>query len=196
LAPVARSIGGPAVRAAATVGGNLFAPSPYGDFAVALLALDAVVAVESPEGLREFGLETFFQSRGRLAAGSIVTALRFSRPSSGGFRFAKISRVKPNGAAVMSLAAMIEMREGRIAVARIALGAMAAMPVRAHRVEHELMGATPEPGEIERAVASAAADISPASDAIASEWYRRTVLPVHLRRLLSSGQHDSPRAGP
>jgi hypothetical protein len=46
LAPVARSIGGPAVRAAATVGGNLFAPSPYGDFSVALLALGAIVSRE------------------------------------------------------------------------------------------------------------------------------------------------------
>jgi len=35
----ARSIGGPAVRNMGTVGGNLFAPSPYGDFTVALLAL-------------------------------------------------------------------------------------------------------------------------------------------------------------
>ena len=40
LHPVARIIGGPAVREAATVGGNLFAPSPYGDFAAALLALE------------------------------------------------------------------------------------------------------------------------------------------------------------
>src|SRR5437762_2326400 len=31
----ARSIGGPAVRNMGTVGGNLFAPSPYGDFTVA-----------------------------------------------------------------------------------------------------------------------------------------------------------------
>ena len=37
LHPVARAVGGPAVREAATVGGNLFAPSPYGDFAAALL---------------------------------------------------------------------------------------------------------------------------------------------------------------
>src|SRR5882724_11392489 len=29
---VAREIGGPALRAMATVGGNLFAPAPYGDF--------------------------------------------------------------------------------------------------------------------------------------------------------------------
>ena len=50
LAPVARAIGGPAVRSAATVGGNLFAPSPYGDFGVALLALDAVISVEGTGG--------------------------------------------------------------------------------------------------------------------------------------------------
>ena len=43
IAPVARAVGGPAVRNMATVGGNLFAPAPYGDFAVALLALDATV---------------------------------------------------------------------------------------------------------------------------------------------------------
>src|SRR5262252_9431839 len=43
LHAVARLVGGPAVRAMATVGGNLFAPSPYGDLAVALLALDATV---------------------------------------------------------------------------------------------------------------------------------------------------------
>jgi hypothetical protein len=83
LAPAARSIGGPAVRTAATVGGNLFAPSPYGDFGVALLALDAAVSIESHEGLREFSLEAFFQSRGRLAPGSIVTAVQFARPAPG-----------------------------------------------------------------------------------------------------------------
>ena len=46
LQPVALSIGGPAVRNMATVGGNLFAPYPYGDFAVALLALGAEVLSE------------------------------------------------------------------------------------------------------------------------------------------------------
>jgi xanthine dehydrogenase small subunit len=186
LAPVARSIGGPAVRAAATIGGNLFAPSPYGDFGVALLALDAAVSIESRDGLRDLSLEAFFQSRSRLAGGAIVTAVRFSRPAPGDFRFVKVSRVKPKGAAVMSIAAVIATKEGRISTARISLGAMAGTPVRAHRLEQALTGATLGPRDIERAVASAAADISPASDAIASEWYRKTVFPVHLRRLLSS----------
>ena len=39
--PVARLIGGPQVRNMGTVGGNLFAAHPYGDFAVALIALGA-----------------------------------------------------------------------------------------------------------------------------------------------------------
>ena len=45
LAPVARAVGGPQIRNMATVGGNLFAPHPYGDFAVALLALGARVVL-------------------------------------------------------------------------------------------------------------------------------------------------------
>src|SRR6266567_3576600 len=61
----ARSIGGPAVRNMGTVGGNLFAPSPYGDFTVALLALDAVVSVQSGFGARDVPTEEFLQSRER-----------------------------------------------------------------------------------------------------------------------------------
>ncbi len=186
LAPVARSIGGPAVRSAATVGGNLFAPSPYGDFGVALLALDAAVSIESPEGPSELPLEAFFQSRLQLAAGSIVTEVRFPRPAPDVFRFVKVSRVKPKGVAVLSMAAVVATKQGRVATVRVALGAMAGTPVRAHSLEQVLKGAFPAPQEIEQAVASAAVDISPASDAIASEWYRRAVLPVYLRRLLST----------
>jgi len=55
LHPVARIIGGPAVREAATVGGNLFAPPPYGDFAAALLALDATVMLAGGFGQRALG---------------------------------------------------------------------------------------------------------------------------------------------
>jgi CO/xanthine dehydrogenase FAD-binding subunit len=102
------------------------------------------------------------------------------------FRFVKISRVKPNGAAVLSIAALLSRTEGHVSAARIALGAMANTPVRAHNLEAALRETALTPREIERAVVSAAADTSPSSDAIASEWYRKAVLPVHLRRLLST----------
>jgi xanthine dehydrogenase small subunit len=186
LAPVARSIGGPAVRSAATVGGNLFAQSPHGDFGAALLALDAVVSIESPEGFCELDLETFFKSRAQLAYGSIVTAVRFRRPAPDDFRFVKISRVKPSGAAVLSIAAVVSTTEGRVSKVRVALGAMAETPIRTHSLEEALKGAALILPEIHRAAASAVSDTSPSSDAIASEWYRKAVLPVHLRRLLST----------
>src|ERR1700751_6369881 len=63
LHPVARVVGGPAVREAATVGGNLFAPSPYGDVAAALLALDATVMLAGGYGGRELPLEELLLRR-------------------------------------------------------------------------------------------------------------------------------------
>ena len=51
LAPAARSVAGPAVRNMATVGGNLFARPPFGDFGVALLALNARIAMSDGQVL-------------------------------------------------------------------------------------------------------------------------------------------------
>jgi CO/xanthine dehydrogenase FAD-binding subunit len=184
LAPVAKVIGGPAVRAAATVGGNLFAPSPYGDFGVALLALDATISVEDTGGASEFSAETFFGARDDLAAGSIVTAVTFRRPAEGAFRYLKVSRVRPKGAAVLSIAVMLNRTNGIVTEARIAFGAMAKTPIRSHGAENALTGMVLTAESIERAAMAAAEDTSPATDAIASGWYRKAVLPVHLRRLL------------
>jgi xanthine dehydrogenase small subunit len=184
LAPVARAIGGPAVRAAATVGGNLFAPSPYGDFGVALMALDATVSVEDAGGTREFSAEDFFGARDGLAAGSIVTGVAFRRPSEGAFRFFKVSRVRPKGAAVLSIAAMLNRAGGMVVEPRIAFGAMARTPIRAPGAENALAGMPLTAESIKQAAEIAAEETSPATDAIASGWYRKTVLPVHLRRLL------------
>ena len=88
--------------------------------------------------------------------------------------------------AVLSIAAVVSKTDDRVSEARVALGAMAETPVRAHSLEGVLKGAALTPPEIERAVASAVVDTSPSSDAIASDWYRKAVLPVHLRRLLST----------
>jgi xanthine dehydrogenase small subunit len=184
LAPVAKAIGGPAVRAAATVGGNLFAPSPYGDFGAALLALDATISIEDAGGTRDLSAEAFFGARDNLGAGSIVTAVTFRRPVDGAFRYLKVSRVRPKGAAVLSIAAILNRTGGIVVEPRIALGAMAKTPIRAHAAENALTGTALTAESIERAAAAAAGETSPATDAIASGWYRATVLPVHLRRLL------------
>jgi CO/xanthine dehydrogenase FAD-binding subunit len=183
LHPVARAVGGPALRTMATVGGNLFAPSPYGDFATALLALDATVALGGGYGGREQPLAELLSSRGR-GAGGLVQAVTFERPAGETFRFRKAARVKPKGIAVITIAATLPLSGGQVTGARIAYGAMAPTPIRVPAVERALEGRTLDAAGIAPALAVAVEGTSPATDAIASAWYRLEVAPVHLRRLL------------
>jgi CO/xanthine dehydrogenase FAD-binding subunit len=181
LAPVAESIGGPAVRNMATVGGNLFAWSPYGDFAVALLALGATVVSEGIDGEEVVNLEAFLKDGPK--RGRIVRAVRFTTPPA--FRYLKVTRKHPHGASVLSIAAMLPVTGGKVTGARVAYGAMAPRPMRAKAVEAALDGNAIDEAAIGAAAKVAADGTAPEDDPQASAWYRKEVLPVHLRRLLS-----------
>jgi len=181
----ARSIGGPAVRNMGTVGGNLFAPNPYGDFTVALLALDATVAVQGGFGARDIPIEEFLQARDR-QAGTLVLSVSCTRPASNeAFHYRKIARIKPKGGSVITLAAHLPVSGGRIAGARIALGSMAPTQIRARAAERALEGRALDAATIAAAASAATEGTSPSDNALGSAWYRREIVGVHLRRLLS-----------
>jgi CO/xanthine dehydrogenase FAD-binding subunit len=181
----ARSIGGPAVRNMGTVGGNLFAPSPFGDFTVALLALDAVVSTQGSLGVRDVPIDEFLQARER-QSGTLVLGVSCQRPNAAeAFRYRKIARIKPKGGSVITLAAHLPMNVGRIVGARIALGSMAPVPIRARAAERALEGRALDAAAIGAAAAVIGEGTSPADNAIASAWYRREVAGVFLSRLLT-----------
>jgi CO/xanthine dehydrogenase FAD-binding subunit len=184
LHPAARAVGGPAIRSMATVGGNLFAPSPYGDFTTALLALDAAVAVQDGYGSRDMPIEELLAARERGTRGLIAAVSLARSVGPDVLRFRKVARVRPKGIAVLTIAAVLPLAGGRVAGARVAYGAMGRTPIRARAVERALEGRTLDPAGIAAALVAAAEGTAPASDAIASDWYRREILPVHLRRLL------------
>jgi CO/xanthine dehydrogenase FAD-binding subunit len=183
LHPVARSIGGPAVRAMATAGGNLFAPSPYGDLTAALLALGATVTLAQGSGTKTVEIEDFLQHRNKLAP-SVVTAIAFLRPTAGRFHYRKVIRRRPVSAAVVTIAAVLPVKRGRIAGARIVYGAMAETAMRARAVEAALEGKALDEAAITAAANVAIEGTAPQDDAYASAWYRREVLAIHLKRLL------------
>lgn len=178
LHPVARVIGGPQVRNMGTVGGNLFAPHPYGDFAVALIALGARANVVG-QGPR--AVEDLMRDRSRAP---LVASVEFARPRQGTFGFHKVSRVKPKGASVMSIAVLAPRDGGRMRGVRVAFGAMGPAPMRGSGAERALEGQSLDAATIARAVAQAAEGLDPPTDSLASAWYRREVAGVHLRRLL------------
>jgi CO/xanthine dehydrogenase FAD-binding subunit len=184
LKPVADSIGGPAIRNMATVGGNLFAPAPYGDFAVALLALGTTVTVETSTGEKSVDLEAFLKARSGHRT-QVVRSVTFGQPPDGAFRFRKVIRKHPHGAAVLAIAAVLPVTGGRLVGVRVAYGAMAPTAIRADAVEKALEGKTLDAAAIDAAVKIAAEGTKPATDTQATDWYRRQVLPVHLRRLLA-----------
>lgn len=184
LRPVTAAIGGPAVRAMATVAGNLFAPYPFGDLAVALLALDAMVSVESGDGEKSLAIDAFLAVRDTMPA-TIVKDVRFTLPPANAFRSRKVTRKHPRGAAVLSIAAVLPQAGGKIAGARVAFGAMAPTAMRASAVEAALEGHALDAAAIESAVKVAADGCAPLTDPQASAWYRLAVLPVHLKRLLA-----------
>jgi CO/xanthine dehydrogenase FAD-binding subunit len=185
LHPAAKAVGGPAIRCMATIGGNLFAPAPFGDLATALLALDATVAIQGGYSGRETPLEEVLALRSRGGFRDIIASIsipRLTAPES--FRFLKVTRVKPKGAAILTIAAVIPTAGGRIANARIAYGAMAPTPIRAKAVERALEGCKLDSSGTASALVFAIEGTSPADDSISSAWYRREVLPVHLKRVL------------
>jgi CO/xanthine dehydrogenase FAD-binding subunit len=181
LAPVARAIGGPQIRNMATVGGNLFAPHPYGDLAVALLALGARVALAGQSGAAR-PLADVVRDRGRVG---LVASVQVPRPQApADFGFLKASRIKPKGVSVLSVAAHLPRQGGRIRGARVVFGAMGPTPLQAIAVERVLDGQNLDAATIARAAQVAVDGLDPPTDALATAWYRREVAGVHLKRLL------------
>lgn len=178
LHPVARVIGGPQVRNMGTVGGNLFAPHPYGDFTVALIALGAK-AVLVGQGAR--AVEDLMRDRSRAP---LVGAVEFARPRDGTFGFLKVSRVKPKGVSVLSIAILAPREGARFRGVRVAFGAMGPAPMRGSGAERALEGQDANAATYARAAAQAAEGLDPPTDALATTWYRREVAGVHLTRLL------------
>lgn len=180
LHQVARAVGGPAVRNMATVGGNLFAEHPYGDMTAALLVLDGSVTMA---GGQTAALTDFLKTRAREPR-ALVASISIARPQSGVFRFRKVSRVKPKGISLMTIAAWVPQSGGRIHGARVAYSSMGPTPMRVPAVEQALEGASLDEAGIANALAAATNGLEPPTDAISSSWYRKEVAPVHLKRAL------------
>ena len=181
LAPALRAIASPTIRNMATVAGNLFVNQPYGDLAACLVALDAVATVSDGAGTRTVPLETL--TRTGVGPGEIVTTIGFALLQ-GAFRFHKAGRKALNAAAIVTVAATVEVADGRVARCRIALGGVGPGVVRASSAEAALTGRPLDRAAAEEAGRRAVEDIDPFDDAHASAWYRRRVTPVHVRRAL------------
>jgi CO/xanthine dehydrogenase FAD-binding subunit len=163
LSTAIESIASPTLRNMATVGGNLFAEQPYGDLAVCLVALDATVTIVNAKSKRSAPVEDVIKKG--LKAGELVTQISFAIPKPGSFKYAKAARRALNSASIVTVAAVVPLVKGMVADCRIALGGVAAKPVRAKSVEKLLNGKVFDEKSVTAAAAAAAKDIAPFTDA-------------------------------
>jgi carbon-monoxide dehydrogenase medium subunit len=200
LATGATSFAGVQVRNLATVGGNVCNASPAGDTLPALLAFDAQCRVVGPDGERWVPLDQFFVGPGRtiLQPGEILVELRLPAPlPNSGSLYIKHS---PRGAmdiAAVGVASAVSLEDGgRVCRdVKIALGAVAPTPVRAHSAEDMLRGQTITPELIEAASQKAQNQATPIDDVRATAAYRKAIVGVLAQRTLEKAI-DMARAVP
>ena len=135
------------------------------DFCVPLVALDAVVELQGPDGPREIPLAGLHQLPGQgartaLRPGELILALRLP-PEAAGFaanaRYLKVRDRTSFAFAMASAAAALKIDGGRITAARLALGAVAPKPWRVAEAEEILTGQAPDPELFARAAGAALA---------------------------------------
>ena len=187
LADAAVNVGGWAIRNMATVGGNFFAPPPGGDFATALLALDAEMVLADEQGERLVAIEDFYTGflTNILKPEEIIKEIRVEVPA-GKTGFLKYGRRHANTPSIVTVAVNFKFEDDSITMARIALNGVGPYPFRTKKVEEFLVGKTLDKQVIQDAGEIAGGEVAPFTDSIASEWYRRKMVPVILGRTLEN----------
>jgi carbon-monoxide dehydrogenase medium subunit len=158
----AASVGSPQIRNIATVAGNLVNGHPAADASMPLLALNASVTIASQNGDR-------------------VIPLKKNQGSS----FLRLSKRGSLTIGVLILAAVIEAdkTENVISDAQIALGPVAAIPLRAFKAEEMLRGAPISAETIERAADCVCTESNPITDPVwGSAEYKKELIKVFAKR--------------
>ncbi|MBN9090977.1 MAG: FAD binding domain-containing protein [Reyranella sp.] len=188
LKQAAREVGGRQIQNAGTLAGNLCNASPAADGVPPLLVLGAEIELAGRAGARRLPLAAFITGNRRtaLAPGELVVAIHVpkpSRPARSGFL--KLGARRYLVISIAMAAATLEIEDGRVAAARVAVGACSAVAQRLPALEDALVG-TPVGALAGRVDARHLAPLSPIDDVRGSAAYRRDAAVTLLRRLLRS----------
>jgi len=177
------------VRNAATVGGVVAEADYASDPPAMFRALDAEVDVTGPDGERGVPISEFLVGfyETSLEHGEIVTGVRVPLlPPGTGSVYEKFTTRSSEDRPCVGVAAIARLEaDGRTcAELRVAVGAAAEVPQRFEEVEAGAVGR-----DIDEALAASIAEqyaerIDPLSDMRGSEWYRREMIHVWVRRAI------------
>jgi len=190
LREAVRRVATPAIRTSGTIGGNLAYAEAASDPAPALMCHDAEVLVAGPRGSRTVPISRFFRGfyEAALEPGEIVTAVRVPPPPLGARGgYIKCTSRSAEDKPLVGVAALITLdSSGRCTDIRIALGGAAPTPIRAAAAERTVRGEALSDAVARAAAEAAAREAEPLSDLMGSAEYRREMIRVWVRRLLTA----------
>lgn len=187
VAHAAKVVASTQIRTKGTMAGNICNASPPCDTAPNLLAQGAKILVQGPNKDRVIQIEDFFLGvkKTSLEPGEIVTGIVIP-PLAENERAAYIKHAvrKAMDLAIIGVAVKIKVEDGVCTDARIALGAVAATPVRAPGAEEALIGKELTDEVIVKASEEAMNSCHPISDIRASAEYRKDMIRVFTKRAI------------
>ena len=190
LTVAAKGLGSPLIRNLATIGGNLATARPAADLPPPLMSHGAKVVLKKADGERLVLLKDFFTGPGETVAASdeILSQVIVDRPPPlSGSHYIKLGLRKALEISLVNVAAFLSLSEadGTIASARVVLGAVAPIPMRAPSAEKVLIGQKPDGALFSEAGKAAAGDCRPIDDYRGSAEYRRDMVVILTKRCLN-----------
>jgi len=196
IAHAARVMANGEVRNMGTVAGNLCNAAPSADTAPPLIAMGAEVTLASLKGERRLCLDQFFKGPGVTAMeqGEIMTSIHVPVPGpKSGASYKRISARCGVDIAAVGVGVMASFNGAACEAAKVVLGAVAPIPMRAVNTEDLLHGQEWTPELIEKAGHQAAKESKPISDVRASADWRRRMVAVLTRRALEEAHERATR---
>jgi CO/xanthine dehydrogenase FAD-binding subunit len=188
LKAAARSIGGVQIQNRGTLAGNVCNASPAADGLPNLMALDARVELSSTGGVREVPVGEFVVGNRRTIRrpDELLTAIVMPQPTaSARSTFLKLGSRAYLVISIASVAAVMDVRDGRVASARIIVGACSEVPMRIEASEARLLGQSASPSLAGSIHAVDLDVLSPIDDVRGPATYRREVALTLVRRAVA-----------
>jgi carbon-monoxide dehydrogenase medium subunit len=185
----ASEVGSVQIRNVATVGGNICNAAPSADTSGPLLALDATVVLEGPEGRRSVPIADFFTGTYRTVRKAEEVLVEFQIPAEMegfGSAYWKHSRRKAMELPLSGISVALKLSENKeLSDARISLTVAAPTPIRAYKAEEFLKGKPLDDDVLREAgkIASSRDCCSLRDSLRCAAWYREKIIQVFVPRM-------------
>jgi carbon-monoxide dehydrogenase medium subunit len=189
LMDAAELIGGIQIQGRASIGGNLCNAVPSADSIPALIALGATANIEGPDGSRQVAVEDFCTgpSQNVLKTGELLVSISIPAPSANsGARYLRFIPRNEMDIAVAGVGVSVELDNGNIKSARLALAAVGPTPLFVKAVGAALAGKPANDETIAMAGQIAKDAARPITDMRGTIEYRKHLCDVLTRRALST----------